>query len=159
MIKPDKIEKNLPDLNLLFIRRYGSYAQSPREAWQAMRGFIQESHMDRSKMRYFGISHDDPEVTNEEKLRFDAAILAPQGTKEKGEIGRQVLKGGKYAIFTHHGPYTGLQETFDKVFLKWLPDSRESFDEARSVFCEYFHMECIKTEPEKLITKLYIPLR
>jgi len=158
MIKPDKIEKNLPDLSLLFVRRYGNYTQSPWEAWQAMIGFINENHLDRSKMRYFGLSHDDPQVTSEDKLRYDAAILVPQGAKEKGEIGRQVLKGGKYAIFTHHGSYYGLEEAFNRIFLKWLPDSRERFDEARAVFCEYFNMEYVKTEPEKLVTKLYIPL-
>lgn len=158
MIKPDKIEKNLPDLSLLFVRRYGNYTQSPWEAWQAMIGFINENHLDRSKMRYFGLSHDDPQVTSEDKLRYDAAILVPQGAKEKGEIGRQVLKGGKYAIFTHQGSYYGLEEAFNRIFLKWLPDSRERFDEARAVFCEYFNMEYVKTEPEKLVTKLYIPL-
>lgn len=159
MIKPDKIEKTVPDLNLLFVRRYGNYTKSPWLAWEAMVGFINETHLDRSKMRYFGISHDDPQVTSEEKLRYDAAILAPHGAKEKGEIGRQTLKGGKYAIFTHHGSYFGLEETFNRIFLKWLPDSGESFDESRSVFCEYFNMEYVKTEPEKLITKLYIPLQ
>lgn len=158
MIKPDRIEKNLPDLNLLFVRRYGNYTQSPWEAWQAMIGFINEDHLDRSKMRYFGISHDDPQVTSEDKLRYDAAILAPHVAKERGEIGRQVLKGGKYAIFTHHGSYYGLEEAFNRIFLKWLPDSRENFDEARAVFCEYFNMEYVKTEPDKLVTKLYIPL-
>jgi AraC family transcriptional regulator len=159
MIKPDKIEKSLPDLNLLFVRRYGNYARSPSAAWQAMTGFINESHLDRSKMRHFGISHDDPQITNEDKLRYDAAILAPKGSKERGEVGHQVLRGGKYAIFTHHGSYDGLEETFNRIFLKWLPDSRETFDESRAVFCEYFHMEYVRTEPKKLITELYIPLK
>jgi AraC family transcriptional regulator len=159
MIKPDKIEKSLPDLNLLFVRRYGNYTQSPWTAWQAMISFINENHLDRSKMRYFGISHDDPQVTNEDKLRYDAAILVPQGGKEKGEVGRQVLKGGKYAIFTHLGSYYGLEEAFNRIFLKWLPDSKETFDESRIVFCEYFNIEYVKTNPEKLVTKLYIPLK
>lgn len=158
MIKPDKIEQSLPDLHLLFIRRHGKYTDSSRLAWQAMTSFIDENHLNRSTLRYFGISHDDPLVTNEEKLRYDAAILAPQGIKEKGEISSQVLKGGKYAIFSHHGSYAGLEETFNKIFLKWLPDAKETFDETRSVFCEYFHMEYTKTAPEKLVTKLYIPL-
>lgn len=158
MIKPEKIEKNMPDLNLLFVRRYGNYTRSPAEAWQCMIGFINENHLDRSTMRYFGISHDDPQVTSEDKLRYDAAILTQQGAKEKGEIGRQTLKGGKYAIFAHHGAYEGLEEAFNRIFLKWLPDSNEKFDESRSVFCEYFNMEYVKTEPEKLVTKLYIPL-
>ena len=158
MIQPDKIKKNLPDLSLLFLRRYGNYTQSPWEAWPAMIGFIHENHLDRSTIRCFGICHDDPEVTSEDKLRYDAAILAPQEVKEKGEVGRQVLKGGKYAIFTHTGPYSGLEEVFKRIFLKWLPNSRESFDEARAVFCEHLNMEYVEMEPEKLVTKLYIPL-
>lgn len=159
MIKPDKVEKNLPDLNLLFVRRSGTYIQSPEDAWQVMRSFIIENNLDRSKIRYFGIAHDKPDVTSEDKLRYDAAILAPQGIKEKGEIGRQVLKGGRYAIFTYHGSYDGLEEVFNNIFLKWLPDSRESFDETRPCFCEYFNMEYVKTEPGKLITNIYIPLK
>jgi AraC family transcriptional regulator len=158
MINPDKIEKKLPDLNLFFIRRYGNYTKSPWDAWQAMKYFIHENHLDRSKMRYFGITHDNPQVTSEDKLRYDAAILPHEEVQEKGEIGRQVLKGGKYAIFMHHGSYDGIEETFNKIFLKWLPDSRENFDDTRSIFCEYFNMEYVKTEPEKLSTNLYIPL-
>lgn len=158
MIKPDKIEKDLPDLHLLFIRRYGDYTKSPWLAWQAMSSFFNENRLDRSKMRYFGISHDNPQVTSEDKLRYDAAILAPAGVNGKGELGTQTLKGGKYAIFTHRGSYEDLEDAFNRIFLKWLPESKENFDEARAPFCEYLNMEYIKTEPEKLITKIYIPL-
>lgn len=158
MITPDKIQTSLPDLNLLFVRRQGDYAQSPALAWQAMMGFIEESHLNPSEMRYFGISYDDPQVTSEEKLRYDAAILPLQGAKEKGEVGRLLLKGGKYAIFTHRGPYDGLEKVFDSIFMKWLPETGKTFDEARTVFCEYFNMECIGREPEKLVTEIYIPL-
>ncbi len=159
MIAPDKIETSLPDLPLLFIRKYGGYTQSSAKAWKLMMSFIKENHWDLSKLRYFGISHDNPEVASEDKLRYDAAILAPEGAREKGEVGRQIVKGGKYAIFTHLGSYEGLGEAFNRVFLKWLPHSKEVFDEARAVFCEYFHMEYAKTDPEKLVTKLYIPLK
>lgn len=159
MIKPDQIEKCLPDLHLLFVRRCGNYTQSPGMAWQAMMEFINENSLDRSKIRYFGISHDDPQVTNAGKLRYDAAILTPEAGKEKGEVGRQTLKGGKYAIFTHQGSYDRLEDVFNRIFLKWLPDSKETFDELRVVFCEYFNMECVKTDPTKLMTKLYIPLK
>lgn len=158
MIKPEKIEKSLPDLHLIFIRRYGNYTKSPWSAWQAMRGFINDNQLERSKIRYFGIPHDDPQVTSEDKLRYDAAILTPAGLSGKGEVGSQVLKGGKYAVFTHNGPYEGLEDIFSRVFLKWLPDSKENFDEARAPFCEYLNMEYVKTDPEKLVTKLYIPL-
>lgn len=156
-ISPDKIEKT-EDLNLLFIRRLGKYTESASQAWISMHAFIDENHLDRSKIRYFGVSHDDPRVTSEDKLRYDACILAPKNIQPKGEVGKQILKGGKYAIFTHNGSYDRLDETFDRIFLKWLPDSKESFDEIRPSFEEYFNIEFVKTDQNKLVTKIYIPL-
>jgi AraC family transcriptional regulator len=157
MIHPDKIEK-ISDLNLLFVRRCGNYTKTPWAAWQAMGSFIDANQLNRDTLRRFGIAHDDPAVTSEEKLRYDACILAPTSMKEKGEVGRTILKGGKYAIFTHLGGYDGLQETFNRIFLVWLPQSKEQFDETRPPFCEYFKQEYIKTDPTKLVTKIYIPL-
>lgn len=157
MIKPDKIEK-IKDMDLLFIRRYGNYTKTPWDAWKAMITFLNENHLDRNTFRFFGISHDDPNITSEEKLRYDACILTQGGIQEKGELGKETLKGGKYAIFTHNGPYEGLAETADRILLKWLPDSKEAFDETRPLFCEYFHMEFVYTDPNKLTTKIYVPL-
>ncbi len=158
MIYPDTIEKNVPDLHLTFIRRLGNYMQSPWEAWQAMGQYMEENKWDRSKVRHFGICHDDPNITPEEKLRYDAAILPPSPGTGKGEVGHQTLQGGKFAIFSHTGSYAGLEQTFDQIFLKWLPQSSEAFDESRTIFCEYFHMEYAQSQPEKLKTHLFIPL-
>lgn len=158
MIKPDKIENNVPELELLFIRRSGSYMKSPWEAWQAMEAFIDASRLDRKKLRFFGIANDNPQITNEEKLRFDACITAPPGLKVQGEVGRQVIKGGKYAIFTHTGPYQDLTSTIENIFLKWFPASKEILDEDRKDYLEYLNKELVDTAPEKLITKIFIPL-
>lgn len=159
MIQPDKIEKNIPDINVLFIRRYGNYTKSPWSAWEAMVEFMHENNIDRSAQRYFGIAHDDPKITSEDKLRFDACILAQSGIKEQGEVGHQVIKGGKYAIFIHYGSYDGLDTVFYNIFLKWLANGNESYDDTRFVFCEYFKIEYVKTDPDKLVTQLFIPLK
>lgn len=156
-ISPDKIEA-IEDLDLLFIRRFGKYTESASQAWVSLHAFIIENHLDRAKLRYFGISHDDPGVTSEDRLRYDACILAPKSIQAKGEVGKQILKGGKYAIFTHNGSYAGINETFDRIFLKWFPDSKETFDETRSCFAEYFNIEFAKTDESKLVTKIYIPI-
>lgn len=156
-ILPDQIEKT-EDLDLLFIRRLGKYTESASQAWISMHSFIDQNHLERNKIRYFGISHDDPRVTNENKLRYDACILLQKKIKPQGDVGQQILKGGKYAIFTHKGAYESLDETFDRIFLKWLPDCKDNFDEGRPCFEEYFNIEFAKTDPSKLVTKIYIPL-
>ncbi|MDP1836565.1 MAG: AraC family transcriptional regulator [Chlamydiales bacterium] len=157
MISPDKMEKT-PPLDLLFIRRFGDYVISSQNAWDAMFTFIAEKHLEKSKLRYFSISHDDPNITSEDRLRFDACIQAPAGIKPQGEVGHQSLKGGKYAIFIHHGPHSTLSETFDRIFIKWLPDSKDSFDETRPIFCEHFNLEYVDKDDSKLTTNIYIPI-
>jgi AraC family transcriptional regulator len=158
MIQPDKIEK-IEDLEVLFIRRKGNYDRSAWEAWPAMNQFIYENHLDKSRLRRFSIQHDDPQITEEEKIRFDACISLPN-LKEKGEIGRQVIKGGKYAIFTHIGRYEKLEETYLNIYFNWATITREQLDETeRSCFCEHLNMEALCSEPDKLISKIYIPLK
>ncbi|MBA3721658.1 MAG: AraC family transcriptional regulator [Parachlamydiaceae bacterium] len=157
MIKPDKIEK-ISDLNLFFIRRFGNYVTSSKIAWDEMIDFIKDNQIDKSKLRYFSISHDDPQVTSEDNLRFDACIQTSQRIQEKGEVSRQLLKGGKYAVFTLHGPHNNLQEMFDRIFLKWLPDSKDGFDDTRPVFCEHFNLDYVNKDESKLITNIFIPI-
>ena len=157
MIQPDKIEK-IVNLPLLFIRRVGSYDKTPWDAWKAMNQFVEDTHLDKLHVRRFGIGHDDPQITDEDKIRYDACILQLPGMKEKGEVGQQTLKGGKYAVFTHNGLYERLEATWNRILLKWLPTSCEQLDDTRPPFCEHFHMEYYRTDSSKLITKIYIPI-
>ena len=152
----DKIE-TIKDETIIFIRKLGGYTQSTNDAWRVMRDFIKTNELNPLALRYFGVSHDNPRVVPEEKLRYDAAIVAP-GIKPNGDLSEGILKGGKYALFTHKGRYSNLEKTFSQIMLKWLPKSGEKFDETRSLFCEYLDMEKMKTKPQELITKIYIPL-
>ena len=123
-----------------------------------MGDFIEENKLDRATLRFFSVALDDPTITSEEKLRFDACIQAPVGVSEKGEVVRKTIKGGTYAIFTHQGPHSGIDELFDRIFLKWLPDSEEDFDDTRPPFSELCNLEFVHQDESKLVTKIYIPL-
>lgn len=156
-ISPDKIEK-IEDLDVLFIRKWGQYSEAGPQAWEDMHSYINTHHLDKSKMRCFGVTHDDPGITNEDKLRYDACIIPSEKMLPKDHIGKQIIKGGKYAIFTHKGSYENLVDSYDRIFFKWLPNCKETLDESRPCFAEYFNTDFIKVDPSKLITKIYIPL-
>ena len=157
MIEPDTIEI-LDAIPLLFIRRSGNYSTSSEKFWNAMIVFVEANHLNKTKTRYFSISHDNPDITDEDNLRFDACIEELPGIQVQGEIGRQTLKGGKFIVFTHNGPYHTLEETFDRIFLKWFPNTQEDFDEERLIFCEHFHIEHVGKDESKLVTKIYLPI-
>ncbi len=156
MIKPD-IEK-IPDLSVLFVRRVGSYQTTPPEAWNTLMNFVNKYYPKLSDARKFSLGLDDPVITEEEKLRFDACLAAPEDVLEKGDVGRQILKGGKYAIFLHRGPYETLENTFDAIFQEWYPNHKEEVAEL-PCFCEHLNMELMETNPDELLTKIYVPLK
>ncbi|PCI95524.1 hypothetical protein COB11_01955 [Candidatus Aerophobetes bacterium] len=158
MIKPDTIE-NIDNLDLHFIREQGDYRKSGVKAWEKLNHYIEEKHLESKELRFFGISHDDPNITDKENLRYDACIHISSGAKEEHGLSRQTYKGGKCAIFIHKGSYEGLKETFDQIFLKWFSESKERCDDSRLVLSEYFNKEYKDTNPEKLITKIFIPLK
>jgi DNA gyrase inhibitor GyrI len=158
MINPDKIENIKLNLPLHFVRKYGNYNQAPLDAWKYMNELIDENHLDRSKIRYFGLSHHSPLKIAEEHIYYDAAIFTQQELKINEKMESQILKGGKYAIFSHHGAHDTLDQTFDLIFSLWYPVKCEKFDPSRSTFCEYLNLQYFITEPNKLLTILYIPL-
>ena len=101
----------------------------------------------------------DPGVISKEKIRYDACVLKDDTLTPKGQVTAQSIQEGKYAIFIHNGAYHTMEDLYNAVFLKWLPESKEDLDDSSPTFCKYFNREQIMEDPEKLITELYIPLK
>jgi len=155
-MKPEIIE--MSEQPVLFVRRVGPYSTTPSAAWDTLLDFARDHHPLLENARRFSDGLDDPNVTDEENLRFDACISAPKEAIEKGDVGRRTLEGGKYAVFMHKGPYDKLEETFDAIFQDWYPLHKDEVAE-RSCFCEHLNMDMAESHPEKLLSKIYVPLK
>lgn len=156
MMNPEIV--NFKEHPVLFVRRVGSYQDTPAEAWQALMLFVKENHLNLLTARKFSIGLDDPNITEQEKLRFDACISAPKEPVEKGDVGRQTLKGGRYAVFLHRGPYEELERTFDSIFRQWYPAHKKEVED-QPCFCEHMNMELMESNTGELLTKIYVPLK
>lgn len=154
-MQPEIIE--MADMPILFVRRVGSYSETPADAWKTLKEFARQHHPKLEGARYFSDGLDDPNITDEENLRFDACLSAPEERIEKGDVGRRTLEGGRYAIFMHKGPYVKLEESFNAIFQNWYPAHKDEVAD-RSCFCEHLNMELAQSNPEQLLTKIYIPL-
>jgi AraC family transcriptional regulator len=106
---------------------------------------------------FIGISHDDPRITDSDRLRYEACITIRATVKPKGDVGIQILKGGAYAVFLHRGTYERFSETYDRIFAEWLPASGYSL---RNIphFERYLNRNPKRTKPENMRTELFIPL-
>jgi len=148
--------KELKPLKVIYARALGSYSQSAGKAWETVCGYAQKNHLFGFKTEFIGISHDDPKVTEPEKLRYDACIVVSKEIKPDGEIGVQEIPGGKYAVFTHMGPYENFQNSYNYIFGTWIAESGVTLRDVRS-FEKYLNSPD-DTKPEKLLTEIYVPI-
>jgi len=107
--------------------------------------------------RMIGITHDDPDVTPADKVRYDAAVVVSRPVQAEGEFGVTETPSGKYAVFTHRGPYDTLGGTYQRFFGGWLPKSGQEVRDTEA-FEEYLNSP-MNTKPEDLLTRIHIPLR
>ncbi len=125
--KPTVEVKNIPEMTIAFVSHFGPY-QGNEElfgnlwgklmSWAGPKGLTEQEDM-----KCLSIYYDNPEVTDDDKLRVDVAISVPEDTEVDGEIGKAVVPAGKYA--TAHFELTAdqFQEAWNFVYGEWLPKS------------------------------------
>jgi len=147
--------KKIEPMRVAFVRHTGPYKECG-VAWGKLCGWAGPKGLLRAGVKFLGQSHDDPEVTPPEKLRYDACITVDAGVQAEGEIGVQVIPGGDYAMVTHFGPYENLNKTYAQIMGEWLPRSGR---EASTKPCfEVYLNSPDSTAPQDLITEIYVPL-
>lgn len=85
--------------------------------WAVPRKLVNE------RTQNFSIYHDDPSITDEEKLRLSVAIDVPPDTDVSGEVGRMVLPAGEYAVARFHLGPDRYGIAWRIVYSDWLPES------------------------------------
>ncbi len=158
-----EVKKMQPDIRMfsdqkvLFVRKTGKYDKAASEAWSTLMKFAYSRRLMKKDTQAIGISHDDPDITPEGKIRYDACITIHQDVKPEGEVGIQTINGGRYAVFLHKGPYDRLGETYKATFTQWLPSSGEKL---RDVPCFeiYLNRDPRRTKPENLRTEICVPI-
>jgi len=103
------------------------------------------------------LSYDDPNVTDEDKLRSDAGITLSDAAADTGELSRGEIAGGTYAVAVYKGPYEGLRGAYDWLYGTWLPAAGYEADDRPCA--EVYLNDPQETAPEDLLTELRMPVR
>jgi AraC family transcriptional regulator len=157
-----KVEvKDLPDMYVAYLRYIGPYKGNEKLfqglfeklcSWAGPRGLIRPN-----QTQFISIYHDDPEITEEEKLRTDICLTVPEDTKVEGEIGKAVIPGGKYGVGHFEIMPVEYQKAWDTVLCGWLPESGYQCDDRP---CFEIYLNDPKQHPEgKHIVDICIPVK
>lgn len=112
-----------PARHVAYIRHIGSYSEIGKAIvrlarWAGPRRLFRDPDT-----RFLAIYHDSPDVTPMDRLRSDACITVPEGTKVKRDIGLMTLPGGTYAAAYVEIDVSQYGEAWDRLFSDWLPES------------------------------------
>jgi AraC family transcriptional regulator len=153
----DVVIETFPREPALLLRQVGPYEHADKahwrlQDWAASRGLVTQAS------KFLGLSHDDPEQVPREELRYDACVTVTEPVTDIADgIRCDILPGGRYATYLHHGSYAGFTDAFQRLFCLWLPESGEEVADGPCI--ERYLNDARVTPEAELETVLCIPLK
>jgi AraC family transcriptional regulator len=126
-VKPDSIAvKKLPERTVAYVRYMGPY-QGDAALFEKLIGRICSWAGSRDLLkpdtRLICLYHDDPEVTEADKLRVSVCVTVPENAKVDSEIGKMKIEGGSYAVAHFEINPDQYGDAWNWVYGQWLPES------------------------------------
>ena len=161
-LKDVKIEvKELPEMTVAYVRHIGPYKGDEKLfqglygklfAWAGARGLLNFP-----QTKVLSVYHDDPEITEESKQRVDVCVSIPPNTKVEGEIGKEIIPGGKFAVGHFEIDVDQYQAAWDLMCGEWLPQSGYQCDDR---LCYELSLNSPKEHPQhKHIVDICVPVK
>ncbi len=153
--------KDMPELHVVYVRHTGPYQGDPEVfgqlfqklmTWAGPRGLLRFP-----ETQVLSVYHDDPDVTEQDKLRVSACITVPEGTPVDGEVGEMTIPGGKFAVATFELSADEYGEAWDTVYGKWMPESGYQPDDR--LCYELYHYDPENQESQTHIVDICVPVK
>lgn len=126
---PARVEvRDEPALPVLSARAVGTYSEVGA-AWDRLFAWYLTlpNAAPTDAVPMYGLVPDDPQVTEEARLRYDACVPVPPGLDPArladGPVTARTIPAGRYAVVLHHGPYETLAESYLALIGAWFPSS------------------------------------
>jgi len=157
-----KVEvKEMPELHVAYVRHTGPFKGDTKlfaglfgklMGWAGPRGL-----MNSPETMALSLYHDNPEITEEDKLRMSVCITVPEDTEVEGEISKMTVPGGLYAVARFELDPDEYEGAWNMIYGSWLPESGYLYDEG---LC----YEICRNDPEehphnKHIVDICIPVK
>lgn len=118
---------DMPATPIAYFRHTGPYGQPVARFWmERVAPWMAENDLV-GRVRY-GISHDDPTITDPGKCRYDAGVAADPKEVLSGSPLRTELPDGRYACTRFEGTVDDIDAAWQRLLGGWLPSSGLQLD-------------------------------
>jgi AraC family transcriptional regulator len=152
----DVVIKTLPPMRAICVEHTGSYMMIGK-AFDMLFGRLgAASLLGTQAPRLIGIYYDDPSAVPEAALRARAGVIADTDIAVAPPLEITEVRGGRYAVLRHKGPYADMKAAYQWPYWEWLVQSGAEAADA-PVFEEYLNSPR-DTAPTELLTDICLPL-
>ena len=118
-----------------YLRHTGAYGPDIGRFWMKKVAPWMEANNFFGRDR-FGISLDDPLVTDPAQCRYDACVASRENEVIAGDAHHKVIPGGRYACLDYEGTGVDIGASWEALLRDWLPKSGLQLD-SRPFFEHY----------------------
>jgi len=160
-IKAEVEVKDIPEFHVAYVRHVGPYKGDAElfgrlfgklARWAGPRGLLNSPDA-----RFMAVYHDDPNVTDECKLRTDVCVIVPKDTPVDGEIGKMTIAAGKYAVAQFELANDEYEDAWNALYGGWLPES--GYQPADGPCYELYLNNPEEHPQKKCITAIHVPVK
>lgn len=156
-IKKPKIA-TVEDKSCIYYGMTGAYnTLDYGSAWVTLWQEVKAQKLFTAGIEHIGLPYDDPNVTDENKIRYDACLVIHKDAVPSGDIGTKTLKGGRFAIFHYQGSYANFSQVYDHIFNTWLVEN--DYELRDETVREKYLNNPDKTAESKLKTEIHLPIK
>jgi AraC family transcriptional regulator len=155
MVMREVVIRDVPAMQVVTVDHVGSYMQIGK-AFDALMGWLAARDLLCPEMRMVGIYYDDPGAVAEAALRSKAGVVLPRAVEVAAPVSVTLLRGGRYAVLRHTGPYADMAAAYQWLYGEWLVQSGHEAADAPA-FEEYLNNPK-DTAPSDLVTEICLPL-
>ncbi len=153
--------RDIAPMTVAYLRYIGSYAGDEAlfvELFTRLYGLAEKACLvNLPETRFFSVYHDDPDITEEKKLRVSACLTIPEEADTGTDLNKMIVPGGKYAVGHFEIDATQYGEAWDFLYGEWLISSDYEPDDR---LCFEMMSNDPSVHPEgKHIVDIYTPVR
>ena len=159
--EPVSVERT-PARHLIFVRHVGyegllAGKDSFLSLWDEVFAYADAHDLEYSPELLVGITHDDPYVTDEHRIRFDACLPVSGPMNVGAPIGYRFQRPGLGVVRRHSGGMEEIAKTFAYIGVEWLPSENYGL-RAAAPFEVYACTRGADGRLDRVHTDAYVPL-
>ena len=152
--------EEIPSLHVAYVRHTGRYqglGEVFADLFTRLMTWAQPRGLVSAESRLLAVYHDNPSITEDDRLRVSVCITVPPDTETFGEVGQMDIDGGTYAVGHYELGEKDYPEAWYALAGGWLPDSGYEPDD-RHPYERYF-IGREATDPNKQLVDICLPVR